>query len=449
MCDKALLLFQLGPVQSFIAQAETLGDLKAGSYLLSLLTAAALRSIDAYAEETIFPDVKKNPNLEGIPNRFLVYVDKARAREIAAAAEDAARDALAQLAEKACEKVENKIAFLQQVNAFLQMTWVILTDLKENMGENYKAIGRLMALRRNTREFDQWQECGGKKKDFLSGKENALDPKTGLGAMNLMKRYLIHTREMKTPNLDAYFAIIAMDGDRMGEGLSQFKTREEHLNFSHQLYLFSQQVKEISKDFNATLIYAGGDDVLAVISAKDAFKYAAALREAFASKVCGKTASAGIAVAHRSTPLQDVVHAAHAAESRAKNKYGRDALAVTIYKRSGETLEWGCKWSSVALKLYDALTAKSEQLATFAYKLSRFLMPYALKGSLPEGMDAVLCADTLHALEQTQAARKALSEADVMAYLCEASVKANAEDFLNFFLCETFINRPREVEEVK
>ena len=30
-----LLLFQLGPVQEFIAQAETVGDLWAGSYLLT------------------------------------------------------------------------------------------------------------------------------------------------------------------------------------------------------------------------------------------------------------------------------------------------------------------------------------------------------------------------------------------------------------------------------
>ena len=39
--EKELLLFQLGPVQEFIAQAETIGDLRAGSEMLSALTAAA------------------------------------------------------------------------------------------------------------------------------------------------------------------------------------------------------------------------------------------------------------------------------------------------------------------------------------------------------------------------------------------------------------------------
>ena len=55
--DKELLLFQLGPVQEFIAQAETLGDLKAGSELLSTLTAAALKAIPEYWEAAIFPSI--------------------------------------------------------------------------------------------------------------------------------------------------------------------------------------------------------------------------------------------------------------------------------------------------------------------------------------------------------------------------------------------------------
>lgn len=38
MNNKELLLFQLGPVQEFIAQAETVGDLRAGSEILSELT---------------------------------------------------------------------------------------------------------------------------------------------------------------------------------------------------------------------------------------------------------------------------------------------------------------------------------------------------------------------------------------------------------------------------
>lgn len=57
--EKELLLFQIGPVQEFIAQAETLGDLRVGSELLSDVTAAALRTIPDYETEAVFPAVER------------------------------------------------------------------------------------------------------------------------------------------------------------------------------------------------------------------------------------------------------------------------------------------------------------------------------------------------------------------------------------------------------
>jgi hypothetical protein len=66
-------------------------------------------------------------------------------------------------------------------------------------------------------------------------------------------------------------------------------------------------------------------------------------------------ASVGIAVGHFTAPLQMLVREAKAAEKRAKTAYGRGALAVSLYKRSGEIVEWGCKWDNgkdrVALEL--------------------------------------------------------------------------------------------------
>ena len=65
--------------------------------------------------------------------------------------------------------------------------------------------------------------------------------------------------------------------------------------------------------------------------------------------------SVGIAIAHFKSPLQDVVRAAQAAEKRAKKQLGRSAVAVTLFKRSGETIEWGCKWESRGLDAFDAM----------------------------------------------------------------------------------------------
>ena len=65
--------------------------------------------------------------------------------------------------------------------------------------------------------------------------------------------------------------------------------------------------------------------------------------------------SVGIAIAHFKSPLQDVVRAAQAAEKRAKKQLGRSAVAVTLFKRSGETIEWGCRWESRGLDAFDAM----------------------------------------------------------------------------------------------
>ena len=55
--DKELLLFQLGPVQEFIAQAATVGDLWAGSYLLSMLVWAGLQKVPDKESKVVFPDL--------------------------------------------------------------------------------------------------------------------------------------------------------------------------------------------------------------------------------------------------------------------------------------------------------------------------------------------------------------------------------------------------------
>ena len=144
---------------------------------------------------------------------------------------------------------------------------------------------------------------------------------------------------------------------------------------------------------------------------------------------------------------QDLIHEAHAAESRAKHVYERNALAVSVLKRSGEILKWGCKWDSAAFDIYDRLTEQSGKLSRFAYKLAGFLEPYALKkGDLGESNDMrqVVLEETLHTLKQTEGAGEVLTKECLEAYLKEQSVKDHPEDFLGLFMCEAFINRPRD-----
>ena len=56
------------------------------------------------------------------------------------------------------------------------------------------------------------------------------------------------------------------------------------------------------------------------------------------------TASIGIAIAHHYTALSSVRQRAKEAEELAKKLYGRNALVVTILRRSGEQTRVGCHW---------------------------------------------------------------------------------------------------------
>ena len=108
MSDQSLLLFQLGPVQSFIAQAETLGDLAVGSAILSEITAAAIKAVPDWEGRLVFPSPVKNKDLLGIPNRFLMFVPRGEGKAIAENCEDAARAALVKLATEAYHEWNRK-----------------------------------------------------------------------------------------------------------------------------------------------------------------------------------------------------------------------------------------------------------------------------------------------------------------------------------------------------
>lgn len=290
---------------------------------------------------------------------------------------------------------------------------------------------------------------------------------------------------------EKYFAVLALDGDEIGKWVSGEKvpmfasqvadyletsggrrsgarayfdppvfegflgkkrplSPSYHLQFSEALSNFALRcARPIVETFDGRLVYAGGDDVVAVLPADTVLACAQALRLAFigspalkemltrhahdlrqrhdagssakpgkneapdyqepATEGClldcshpgfvsrldyvdqqhnpvpflvpGPAAdcSAGIAIAHFKAPLQDVVRAAQTAEKRAKKGLGRSAVAVTLMKRSGEIIEWGCQWESGGLQLYDALAEALEmaQLSgKFPHRVVELIEPY-------------------------------------------------------------------------
>ena len=163
-----------------------------------------------------------------------------------------------------------------------------------------------------------------------------------------------------------YFAVLALDGDEMSAWLGGGKyplTAGFHRSFSRALGRFSlSEAGHVVQKHLGQLIYAGGDDVLAMLPAETSLACAKELAQGFRKFVeptaPGCTASAGLAIAHMRAPLQDVVQAAQSAEQVAKQKpakggLGRNSLAVSLLKRSGETIQWGTRFDSASFPLLE------------------------------------------------------------------------------------------------
>lgn len=155
-----------------------------------------------------------------------------------------------------------------------------------------------------------------------------------------------------------YYVIILLDGDNMGDHISKCNDINQHKDLSQRLENFAKSVGKLLGD-GSCAIYAGGDDLLAMVPLENALQSAQRLREKYSEifsdwpkKYPGTrgnnkdfTCSVGIAIVHHEWPLDAALQEARAAEQRAKNIYQRDAISITVVKRSGEPVEVGAKWS--------------------------------------------------------------------------------------------------------
>jgi len=142
-----------------------------------------------------------------------------------------------------------------------------------------------------------------------------------------------------------YYAVIALDGDGMGEMVNGCRTEEEHRALSQHIIDFAAQVRGIVEEHRGHTVYAGGDDVLVLSPLSTAFPLAQELAERFRQTV-NSTASAGIAIAHHLYPLDVTLAAAREAEHQAKQA-DKAAVCVRVLKRSGETVDARSPWDAI------------------------------------------------------------------------------------------------------
>ncbi len=244
-----------------------------------------------------------------------------------------------------------------------------------------------------------------------------------LSARDSLGKLLKAADEAGIPRPSKYYAILHMDGDHAGrwlsgthDGLACFgrvlhpKVKMEleklpgwadllkarrlispavHAAVSNALASFALNIVRwvVEQRYAGRVVYAGGDDVLALLPLDQALPAARELRALFSGQVKHQkaltefapseglpvdfgdqqlsgylvnretpsreilltmgptaTASLGIAMAHHTQPLDAALQAVRYAERDAKELYDRNALCVYLLKRSGEEARVGARW---------------------------------------------------------------------------------------------------------
>lgn len=158
---------------------------------------------------------------------------------------------------------------------------------------------------------------------------------------------------MKYSKPSPFYAMLLMDGDGMGKLLSG-RTIEQRRRISKALLNFSTLAPGIVSKYDGKLIYAGADDVFALLSVNNAIACANQCRWAYEKsfeeeapfvKPSLATISAAINFAHMKTALGVVVRDSHRLlDEVAKDKTGRNAIACRVWKRGGPILSWSQPW---------------------------------------------------------------------------------------------------------
>lgn len=169
-----------------------------------------------------------------------------------------------------------------------------------------------------------------------------------------------------------FYAVLLMDGDQLGK---QMSNPIKQPGITAGLSDFTKGVTGFVDKHSGFLIYAGGDDVLAILPLENALSCAAELR-GFYNQCFDKqnqslsgdnhivtSISAAIQYTHIKMPLGSVLSDSHdLLDNVAKSSRGRDAIACRVWKPGGLQIEWAMPWS-IALDNNDSGKVIIESLA--------------------------------------------------------------------------------------
>ena len=193
-------------------------------------------------------------------------------------------------------------------------------------------------------------------------------------------------QQLGSPSI--FYALLLADGDSLGKLLQSYGTKP----VSEALLRFTNQVPRIVKDHSGVVVYAGGDDVLAMVPVPTALACAQTLADAYRasfdwehSALPGNSAteaavtsegpvvsdetqikaeptlSAAVLFTHARIPMGNALdEVRRLLDDVAKDGNGRDSLAVGVLNRGGINAQWVTSWQRPSFKndsLIEALDA--------------------------------------------------------------------------------------------
>jgi CRISPR-associated protein Cmr2 len=338
-------------------------------------------------------------------------------------------------------------------------------------------------------------------------------------ALYLLKKLVGSASKVKIDKPRKYFAVLMMDGDNMGSWISGEKMPEYrkllhpdtqkkletdptykeswepilsnprlmspaiHGFISKALGDFSLKLVRhiVEERYAGKLVYAGGDDVMALLPLDCALDVARELRAAFSGELTTNdqgedlkvdfaakesqasksgyvllkrpnrerellttmgseaTASTGIVIAHHTQPLDLTLQEVRKAEKAAKSA-GRNSFSLTFLKRSGEIMSAGAKWyypenlEDAKDKSLDTVDLLLKFQDYFAKKNISSKFPYVLREQsetlAPIENEAMYASEIKRLLHRQQGKEKLdkLEEETLAAKLAQVVDRANRAD---------------------
>jgi CRISPR-associated protein len=425
MMPTALLTFSLGPVHAFISQARRVADLWAGSAVLSNLASAAVASLLRDGGSIIFPVVDDGMIPEALPNRFVARVPAAKAASIASAVAGAVNNEWGDMIDGALAQLQplGLDGLLEKPNALeaIQCAWSWVAETGDYNADSKRGAEQFAASRMYrpfsgvTAQGLKCAVCGertalpdGNRHTVMEAWRRAFDLaerkgigaffRTGQGRLCLVcatkrlfpllvgKRQVYESFPDFQPNEKRpYFAVVTMDGDRLGAALSgdsdlSVSLANVQTRLSSALTEFATglrspnstdlnvELKEKRKGTKPQLVYAGGEDVIFLADPRDALDAAVAVRSRYGVAMrnhglnpAEHTLSAAVLYAHTRTPAGTVFHEAERLlKEEAKERGGRDAVAISLSKGSGLPAEVVLKWDDPLLENLRSITSDVE-----------------------------------------------------------------------------------------